>query len=72
MQNESNCWCGRPLHYKNKSDKQMVEGVVSRFGEYINVQVEDDKTYRVPRHYIALHGITGKDLPALGFQEVQE
>lgn len=64
------CWCGRPLHYSHDKEQQEVEEIIDRFGEYISIQVDTGKTYRVHRHYIALHGIKGKDLGSLGFQEV--
>ncbi len=43
--------------------------IVERFGEYITVE-QDGKKYQVPRHWIALHGIKGKDISKLGFREV--
>lgn len=64
------CWCGRPFHYKNKEFEKQVCEVVERFGEYITVE-QDGKKYQVQRHWIALHGIKGKDISKLGFREVQ-
>jgi hypothetical protein len=66
------CWCGRPIHYNDERIQHQVQEIVDKFGEFINVKIDGGKTYRVQRHYIALHGITGKDLPALGFQEVKQ
>lgn len=66
----SKCWCGRELHYKNPVQQRQVQEIVDKFGEYINVTVDGGKTYRVQRHYIALHGIKAKDLGALGFEEI--
>jgi len=43
--------------------------IVERFGEYITVDANGRK-YLVQRHYIALHGIKGKDISKLGFREV--
>lgn len=64
------CWCGRPLHYSSYHEQEKVEAIVKRFGEFINVR-KDGHTYRVQRHYIALHGIRGKDLSQLNFVEVE-
>ena len=72
MANKSNgnCWCGQPLHYDDKEFEKQVSEVVERFGEYITVE-HGEKKYLVQRHYIALHGIKGKDISKLGFREVQ-
>lgn len=64
------CHCGRDLHYSDKNVKAQVEDIIDRFGPYINITIVDGKTYRVQRHFIALHGIKGKDLANLGFKEV--
>jgi hypothetical protein len=69
MTADPRCLCGRPLHYKNAYERRQVERIIDRFGEFINVKA-GAKTYRVPRHYIALHGLKDKDLAALGFEEV--
>ncbi len=37
--------------------------------EFIEVEVSG-RRYKVPRHYIALHGLKGADVAALGFEEV--
>jgi hypothetical protein len=47
-----------------------VERFVAELGEYVTVR-RGDRAWRVPRHYIALHGLKGKDLPNLGFEEVR-
>ena len=65
------CWCGRPLHYEDKEFEKQVREVVARFGEYITVE-ENGRKYQVQRHWIALHGIKGKDISTLGFREVSE
>ncbi len=63
------CWCGRPLHYQDKELEAQMRHIVERFGEYITVDANGRK-YLVQRHYIALHGIKGKDISKLGFREV--
>lgn len=69
MTMELTCVCGKPLHYVDKKLEKIVNEYCEQFGPYINVIV-DGRTWRVPRHYIALHGIKGKDVSKLGFQEV--
>ena len=58
------CACGKPLHYSNPTTRKLVERLVLEIGEYIDVVVEDT-TYCVQRHFIALHGLAGKELPLL-------
>jgi len=64
-----NCACGRPLHYSDPNLQQMVERLVADLGETVNVTVVG-RTWRVPRHYIALHGIKGANIANLGFEEI--
>jgi hypothetical protein len=49
------CHCGQDLHYTDPEVRTQVEAIVERFGPYIDVTVAGGKTYRVQRHYIALH-----------------
>lgn len=63
------CHCGEELHYTDMERKEAVEALIKRFGEFIEVKA-DGRTWKVQRHYIALHGIKGKDLATLGFEEV--
>lgn len=65
------CHCGKLLHYSDINTQRRIEEIVERFGPYIDVVVDGGRTYRVQRHYIALHGINGKSLGRLGFQEVK-
>lgn len=67
VKNIDRCPCGLPLHYEDKQLQHDVEGIIDKLGP--NVLVEyDHKSYSVPRHYVALHGIKGKNVPALGFK----
>jgi len=66
----SKCWCGRPLHYKQITARRMVEKTIDEYGAFIKVRLEEGKSYNVQRHYIALHGIRGKNLKDLGFEEI--
>lgn len=66
---EVRCHCGRPLHYKDPLLRKQLEDLVSKLGPNVEVAYEG-RTYLVPRHYIALHGIKGVDISSLGFTEV--
>lgn len=63
------CHCGLELHYSDKELQKQVDRIIKEFGPYIDVVI-DGRTFRVQRHYIALHGIKGKDVAQLGFKEV--
>ncbi len=54
---------------EDKDFERQVCEVVECFGEYITVE-HDGHKYQVQRHWIALHGIKGKDISKLGFREV--
>ena len=67
------CHCGQPLHYSDKSIEIEVKKLVEKLGRYIEVCCRDDNvTYKVDRHYIALHGLKGKELNKLGFEVINE
>lgn len=67
----TNCFCGKPLHYSDPAKKKMLDDLSAELGEFITVKnISDGKEYKVQRHYIALHGIKGKDLASLGFEEI--
>lgn len=60
------CACGQPLHYTDPVAQVAVESQVARLGETVLVQVADEPFgVRVPRHYIALHGIRAQALADL-------
>lgn len=61
------CACGRPLHYTDPTVRAFVEAVIARQGPTIKVTVLGGRTYLVPRHYLALHGVKAAELPQLGF-----
>lgn len=63
------CHCGEPLHYASEESLQYMERMVEALGEYIEVQVPSGR-FRVPRHYIALHGLVASEVPALGFEKI--
>lgn len=65
----STCACGRPLHYSDPHIQALVQDQVDELGENILISTRD-RTWSVPRHYIALHGIKAWELETLGFPEV--
>jgi len=64
------CHCGKPLHYSDKKEQKGVQKLVDQLGEFVPVTV-GPRTWMVQRHFVALHGIKGKDLADLGFKEVE-
>ena len=63
------CACGHPLHYSDPKIRGAVERMIAARGPEIPVTV-GQRTWLVPRHYIALHGLKSWELPMLGFPEV--
>lgn len=67
------CACGKPLHYGNFKMQQLVEQMIADLGEDIEV-LAGGRKFKVPRHFIALHGLKATDLASLakeyGFEEV--
>lgn len=63
------CHCGRPLHYNDLVIRRIVEAMNDEFGEYVTVVHVDGRRWKVPRHCIALHGLKGRDVDSLGFEE---
>lgn len=55
------CYCGMPLHYSNREIEAYMHDMVRKHGTHVDIICEG-KSYRVPRHYIALHGINGWEL----------
>jgi hypothetical protein len=69
LTNESElCHCGQPLHYTDPKIEYLIRALVNEFGPTVPVTI-GDRTWLVPRHYIALHGLKAQELPTLGFQE---
>lgn len=67
--NQKLCHCGKPLHYTDPVVQMQVEELIEAKGEFIDIVINGD-TWRVQRHYIALHGIKGSDVATLGFDRV--
>lgn len=65
------CACGEPLHYSNAETEAQIARLTAELGEYVTVALLDGR-YRVQRHYIALHGVTGSQIPRLADEGVVE
>lgn len=63
------CHCGKPLHYADPVQETIMRKMVETFGNNVVVSAQG-RSWLVPRHYIALHGIYEPDLPRLGFTEI--
>jgi hypothetical protein len=70
MPDEIKCHCGQPLHYSDARFREIMDEITAALGQYVTVHGPDRRRWRVQRHYIALHGIKGKELATLGFEEV--
>lgn len=64
------CHCGRPLHYIDAAARKSVDALVATLGPEMKVTI-GRRSWMVPRHYIALHGITAGEIHRLGFAEVE-
>ena len=62
------CACGRELHYNDPAKQKMVETLIKEVGSSNVLITTNNKTYSVPRHYIALHGLKASELPILATQ----
>lgn len=63
------CHCGEPLHYADLSVKEMVDDLIVKLGTHIDV-IYGNKTYKVPRHYLALHGVKWELMDTYGFEVI--
>jgi hypothetical protein len=68
------CACGHPLHYRDPATERAVRQLVAHLGPDIQITTPAG-TWLVPRHYVALHGISEVELPQLadrlGFPRVR-
>jgi hypothetical protein len=62
---EEICSCGRPLHYSDPAIQRLVEDLILTQGDLVTIVVAGVGTWRVPRHYIALHGLKAAEIPEL-------
>jgi len=63
------CHCGKQLHYSDPTLQRIVERLIDLHGTMLIVTV-GGRSWLVPRHYIALHGIKGGEVHSLGFEEI--
>ncbi len=69
------CPCGRLLHYSNPQNEYMIRQMVRELGPEIRVTLLDgSRSWMIPRHFLALHGLKGQELVEVtrkyGFKEV--
>ena len=62
------CQCGRPLHYSKQSLKQMVDKIIDGQDPVVTVRVMGVGSFRVQRHFIALHGLPTAKVMEWGFE----
>ena len=67
------CACGRPLHYASGASRRAIERIIAAVGPTLAIMAQG-QTFLVPRHYVALHGVSSLTLATvardLGFQMV--
>lgn len=63
------CHCGLPLHYTDPDLQESIQNIIAEQGEFMPVMVKG-RTWKVQRHYIALHGIIAAEIEHLGFEEI--
>jgi hypothetical protein len=68
MPGMTRCHCGKPLHYTDPVLERHMHERVRVLGELVTITV-DGRSWAVPRHYVALHGLNVAALPTLGFVE---
>lgn len=62
---EELCRCGKPLHYREEGLRLLVERIIAGAGRLDVSVTTTTGSYEVSRHYIALHGLRGDELPEL-------
>ena len=67
---EERCHCGRLLHYSDAGIRAYVEDMIARLGPTVPVKNAAGRSFLVPRHFIALHGLKEAELATLGFPEL--
>lgn len=65
------CPCGRPLHYSNADIEMFVRSQIAQLGPNVIVNFTSGPSYEVPRHYIALHGLSAAKAAEMGFTQIQ-
>ena len=64
------CHCGKPLHYTDPKALDFVNEMIRLKGPNLVVTV-NGRSWIVPRHYLALHGLKGSEVASLGFPEIR-
>ncbi len=62
---EEMCSCGLPLHYAHPASLEWMQKLVDELGPDVVMTLAGAGIWRVPRHYVALHGVRLVDLPEL-------
>lgn len=66
------CACGRVLHYNSPDAEAAMRRIITLTGEeFANVHC-GGKSWRVQKHYIALHGLKAQELDMLAAMRVIE
>lgn len=60
------CACGEDLHYTDPEVEETMHDIVMEKGEYITVKMKGGESYKVQRHYIALHGLKYNEVAIIG------
>ncbi len=58
------CACGLPLHYTDAVKEQEITKDCESLGEWMPYHIMNEE-YLVQRHYYALHGLKGNEIPTL-------
>lgn len=66
------CPCGKPLHYNDPAIQEAVQRVVDHHGTHVTVRDSRGRCWRVPRHFIALHGLREEEVSRLGFARSED
>lgn len=66
------CHCGKPLHYTSMLMQAWVLSQIDRKGPTVPVTDSAGRTWIVPRHFIALHGLKEQEVSLLGFARAPE
>jgi hypothetical protein len=64
------CHCGKLIHYESNAQRDHITQLCLEQGDYVPmISSVNGKTYKVQRHYLALHHIEEHELHRLGFEE---
>ena len=70
---DERCACGRPLHYRDPLLRALMDRMVAECGPTIHIST-GGRTWKVQRHWLALHGLKATELAAIAqrlhFEEV--